>query len=82
MNKRFINGLKDGLLVFIGLILLAVILNYIGIDFGDNRIWHNLGDLGLINIFVNKELNGLIILGLILSVFSFAFGYAHPSKKK
>lgn len=81
MSRRILSGLKDGLSVVIGVVLVSFILNYIGIDFGHNRIWSNLGDLGLINMFVNKELNGLIVLGLMLSVLSFAFGYAYPSKK-
>ncbi|MCD8819969.1 hypothetical protein NQ035_01145 [Staphylococcus gallinarum] len=81
MNKRVLSGLKVGLTVLLCVILVVLILNYIGVDIDQHRIWNNLGDLGLINIFVNKELNGLIILGLILIILSFAFGYNYPSNK-
>lgn len=81
MNKRVLSGLKVGLTVLLCEILVVLILNYIGVDIDQHRIWNNLGDLGLINIFVNKELNGLIILGLILIILSFAFGYNYPSNK-
>lgn len=81
MNKRVLSGLKVGLTVLLCVILVVLILNYIGVDIDQHRIWNNLGDLGLINIFVNKELNGLIILGLILIILTFAFGYNYPSNK-
>ncbi|PTK88186.1 hypothetical protein [Staphylococcus gallinarum] len=81
MNKRVLSGLKVGLTVLLCEILVVLILNYIGVDIDHNRIWNNLGDLGLINIFVNKELNGLIILGLILIILTFAFGSNYPSNK-
>lgn len=81
MNKRVLSGLKVGLTVLLCVILVVLILNYIGVDIDQHRIWNNLGDLGLINIFVNKELNGLIILGLILIILSFAFGYNYSSNK-
>ena len=82
MGKRIIGGLKDGLFVFIGSILIALILNFMDFNFGYNRIWTNLGDLGLINIFNDKQLNGLVILGFILSIIAFSLGFAYPDKDK
>lgn len=82
MNKRIISGLKDGLFVFIVAILIALILNFMDFNFGHNRIWTYLGNLELINIFDDKELNGLVILGFILSIIAFALGCSSPDKDK
>ncbi|ERH33953.1 hypothetical protein SEQU_13155 (plasmid) [Staphylococcus equorum UMC-CNS-924] len=82
MSKRIISGLKDGLFVFIVAILIALILNFTDFNFGDNRIWTNLGNLELINIFDDKQLNGLVILGFILSIIAFSIGFASPDKDK
>uniref|UniRef100_UPI0039F64A21 hypothetical protein n=1 Tax=Staphylococcus gallinarum TaxID=1293 RepID=UPI0039F64A21 len=59
LKIRIINGLKDGLFVFIGAIIIALILNYINFDFGHNRIWSLFGNLGLVNVFEDVQLNGL-----------------------
>lgn len=59
LKIRIINGLKDGLFVFIGAIIITLILNYINFDFGHNRIWSLLGNLGLVNVFEDVQLNGL-----------------------
>ncbi|WP_182579782.1 hypothetical protein [Staphylococcus xylosus] len=45
MKYRLINGLKDGLFVFIGVVLVVIFLNYTGFNFGHNRIWSGLGNL-------------------------------------
>jgi hypothetical protein len=76
LKVRVINGLKDGLFVFVGAILIAFILNFINLDFDDNRIWTALGNLGLIKLFDDNQLNGLVILGFILGVFAFALGFS------
>lgn len=80
MKYRVISGLKDGLFVLIGAIFIAIFLNYTGIQFGQNRLWGSLGNLNLINIFEDKALNGLLVLGVILSVIAFILGFSSPSK--
>lgn len=72
--------MKDGAFVFINIILITLLLNFTGFNFGHNRIWSNLGDLGLINIFNDNQLNGFIVLGFILGIIAFIFGFAYPSK--
>lgn len=81
MSRRVINGLKDGLFVLISVVLIAFLLNYLGWDFGKNRIWNGLGNLNLIQFFNNNELNGLLVLGMILGVVAFILGFTMSDKK-
>ncbi|PKI11982.1 hypothetical protein CW743_11015 [Staphylococcus shinii] len=62
MSRRVINGLKDGLFVLISVTLVTLLLNYSGWDFGRNKIWNALGNLNLVHVFNNNELNGLLCL--------------------
>lgn len=81
MSRRVISGLKDGLFVLISVVLIAFLLNYLGWDFGKNRIWNGLGNLNLIQFFNNNELNGLLVLGMILGVVPFILGFTMSDKK-
>ncbi|MDH9609460.1 hypothetical protein PZM47_08605 [Staphylococcus epidermidis] len=38
-----------------------------------NKYWSKLGNLGLINIYENNNLNGLVTLGFILAGLSFIY---------
>ena len=38
-----------------------------------NKYWSKLGNLGLINIYENNNLNGLVTLGFILAGLSFVY---------
>lgn len=80
MKKRVVSGLKDGLFVFIGVVIIAIILNVTGLNMGHNRVWSSLGDLELINIFKDKELNGLIVLSFILGFIAFILGFSSLDK--
>lgn len=81
MSRRVISGLKDGLFVLISVILVTFLLNYLGWDFGKNKIWSTLGNLNLVHIFNNNELNGLLVLGVILGVIAFILGFTMSDKK-
>ncbi|WP_437750524.1 hypothetical protein [Staphylococcus shinii] len=81
MSRRVINGLKDGLFVLISVTLVTLLLNYSGWDFGRNKIWNALGNLNLVHVFNNNELNGLLVLGVILGVIAFILGFTMSDKK-
>lgn len=48
-------------------------LNYIDLNISLNKYWSKLGNLGLINIYENNNLNGLVTLGFILAGLSFVY---------
>lgn len=81
MSRRVINGLKDGLFVLVSVFLVTFLLNYLGWDFGSNKIWSTLGNLNLVHVFNNNELNGLLVLGVILAVIAFILGFTISDKK-
>ncbi|WP_254388741.1 hypothetical protein [Staphylococcus hominis] len=55
MGKRVVNGIKEGLSVFVPLVIVAITLNFLKLDIGYNRFWTYLGNLGIIN-FLMKNL--------------------------
>ena len=50
MNKKVIEGIKEGLTIFIIAIAIAIVLNILDLNIGYNRFWKYLGNLGIINI--------------------------------
>ena len=48
-------------------------LNYMDWNISLNKYWSKLGNLGLINIYENNNLNGLVTLGFILAGLSFVY---------
>ena len=48
-------------------------LNYMDLNISLNKYWSKLGNLGLINIYENNNLNGLVTLGFILAILSFVY---------
>ena len=81
MNKKVIEGIKEGLTIFIIAIAIAIVLNILNLNIGYNRFWKYLGDLGIINIFDNKTLNGLIILGFIIGFIVFLINLFSSDKE-
>ncbi|RIM12555.1 hypothetical protein BUY35_17260 [Staphylococcus cohnii] len=77
-----VSGVKDGSFVFIGVVIIAIFLNVTGLYIGHNRTWSSLGNLELINIFEDKELNGLIVLSFILGFIAFILGFSSFDKVK
>lgn len=82
MRKRVVKGIKEGLSVFILLVIVAITLNFLKLDIGYNRFWTYLGNLGIINIFDEKPLNGLIFLGFLLGLVIFILSLLLPDKDK
>lgn len=82
VKKRIVSGVKDGFFVFIGVVIIAIFLNVTGLNFAHNIVWSSLGNLELINIFKDKELNGLIVLGFILGFIAFILGFSSFDKVK
>ncbi|MCI2927919.1 hypothetical protein FH139_08825 [Staphylococcus hominis] len=81
MSKKVIEGIKEGLTIFIIAIAIAIVLNILDLNIGYNRFWKYLGNLGIINIFDNKTLNGLIILGFIIGFIVFLINLFSSDKE-
>lgn len=81
MSKKVIEGIKEGLTIFIIAIAIAIVLNILDLNIGYNRFWKYLGNLEIINIFDNKELNGLIILGFIIGFIVFLINLFSSDKE-
>ena len=81
MSKKVIEGIKEGLTIFIIAIAIAIVLNILDLNIGYNRFWKYLGNLGIINIFDNKTLNGLIILGFIIGFIVFLINLFSSNKE-
>ncbi|MBF9286733.1 hypothetical protein HED36_10590 [Staphylococcus hominis] len=83
MSKKVIEGIKEGLTICIIAIVIAIVLNILDLNIGYNKFWKYLGNLGIINIFDNKALNGLIILGFVIGLVVFLinlFSYDKENK--
>ena len=81
MSKKVIEGIKEGLTIFVIAIAIAIVLNILNLNIGYNRFWKYLGNLGIINIFDNKTLNGLIILGFIIGFIVFLINLFSSDKE-
>ena len=81
MSKKVIEGIKEGLTILVIAIAIAIVLNILDLNIGYNRFWKYLGNLGIINIFDNKALNGLIILGFIIGVIVFLINLFSSNKE-
>lgn len=81
MSKKVIEGIKEGLTIFIIAIAIAIVLNILDLNIGYNKFWKYLGNLRIINFFDNEALNGLIILGFIIGVIIFLINLFSSDKK-
>ncbi|GAA8624344.1 hypothetical protein ACUW58_002655 [Staphylococcus saprophyticus] len=57
-------------------------LNYMDLNISLNKYWSKLGNLGLINIYENNNLNGLVTLGFILAGLSFVYDMLFKKESK
>ena len=81
MGKRVVNGIKEGLSVFVLLVIVAIILNFLKLDIGYSRFWTYLGNFEIINFFDDKALNGLIVLSFLLGLIVFVLSLFLSNKK-
>ncbi|MFS2236978.1 hypothetical protein, partial [Staphylococcus hominis] len=71
-NKLF-KAIKDVIVIILIIFLVATVLNYMDLNISLNKYWSKFGNLGLINIYENNNLNGLVTLGFILAGLSFVY---------
>ena len=57
-------------------------LNYMDLNISLNKYGSKLGNLGLINIYENNNLNGLVTIGFILAGLSFFYDMFFKKESK
>ena len=73
IKNKFFKAIKDVIIIILIIFLVATVLNYMDWNISLNKYWSKLGNLGLINIYENNNLNGLVTLGFILAILSFVY---------
>lgn len=76
--KRVVNGIKEGVSVFVFIVIIAIIINYMDLNTRENNIWNYLGKFEIIKIFDDNALNGLIVLGILISLGVFVLALFSP----
>ncbi|MBF2336086.1 hypothetical protein RM650_03025 [Staphylococcus epidermidis] len=76
--KRVVNGIKEGVSVFVLIVIIAIIINYMDLNTRENNIWNYLGKFEIIKIFDDNALNGLIVLGILISLGVFVLALFSP----
>ncbi|PTE84545.1 hypothetical protein [Staphylococcus equorum] len=82
MKHRFLDAIKDFIFIVMFTFILATLLNYINPDISFNKYWSKLGNLDWVNIYNSPNLNGLIVLGVILGVISFIYDMFFSNEKE
>ena len=76
--KRVVNGIKEGVSVFVFIVIIAIIINYMDLNTRVNNIWNYLGNFEIIKIFDDNALNGLIVLGILIGLGVFVLALFSP----
>lgn len=81
INKLW-TAIKDSIFIIVLTFTIAFIMNYIGVDLSNNRIYSKFGHLDIINLFADKSTNGLVTLGFILSIICFIYVLTSKEEKQ
>ena len=76
--KRVVNGIKEGVSVFVLIVIIAIIINYMDLNTRENNIWNYLGKFEIIKIFDDNALNVLIVLGILIGLCVFVLALFSP----
>ncbi|MES3714423.1 hypothetical protein ABC762_13095 [Staphylococcus ureilyticus] len=73
IKTKLFKAIKDAMIIIFIILLITTLLDYMNLNINLNQFGNKIGDLGLINIYENKNLNGLLSLGFILASLSFIY---------
>lgn len=73
IKTKLFKAIKDAMIIIFIILLITTLLDYMNLNINLNQFGNKIGDLGLINIYENKNLNGLLSLGFILAGLSFIY---------
>ncbi len=73
IKTKLFKALKDAIIIILIILLITTLLDYMSLNINLNQFGNKIGNLGLVNIYENKNLNGLLSLGFILASLSFIY---------
>ncbi|WP_210141722.1 hypothetical protein [Staphylococcus sp. GDY8P90P] len=73
IKTKLFKAIKDAMIIIFIILLITTLLDYMNLNIHLNQFGNKIGNLGLINIYENKNLNGLLSLGFILAGLSFIY---------
>ncbi|MCE5100096.1 hypothetical protein KJB80_09495 [Staphylococcus cohnii] len=73
IKTKLFKALKDAIIIILIIFLITTLLDYTNLNINLNQFGNMIGNLGLVNIYENKNLNGLLSLGFILAGLSFIY---------
>ncbi|MCT1914846.1 MULTISPECIES: hypothetical protein [Staphylococcus] len=73
IKTKLFKALKDAMIIILIILLITTLLDYMSLNINLNQFGNKIGNLGLVNIYENKNLNGLLSLGFILASLSFIY---------
>lgn len=73
IKTKLFKALKDAIIIILIILLITTLLDYTNLNINLNQFGNKIGNLGLVNIYENKNLNGLLSLGCILASLSFIY---------
>ena len=73
IKTKLFKALKDAIIIILIIFLITTLLDYTNLNINLNQFGNKIGNLGLVNIYENKNLNGLLSLGCILASLSFIY---------
>ena len=71
--RKLLFAIKDALIVLVGTFIIALMLSFINAELSNNVVCDTLGKLDVIQIFDDTTANGVITLGVILSLITFIY---------
>ena len=64
IKTKLFKALKDAMIIILIILLITTLLDYMSLNINLNQFGNKIGNLGLVNIYENKNLNGLLSLSL------------------
>ncbi|MGJ5712786.1 hypothetical protein ACSBRB_06200 [Staphylococcus auricularis] len=71
--RKLLFAIKDALIVLVGTFITALMLSFIDAELSNNVVYDTLGKLDVIHLFDDTTANGVITLGVILSLITFIY---------
>ena len=61
IKTKLFKALKDAMIIILIILLITTLLDYMSLNINLNQFGNKIGNLGLVNIYENKNLNGFYL---------------------